>query len=161
MLAILISVSIAVSTGLGWRIGAVTSDSMGSELRVWDAVVSRPVDPADIKLGDVIAFESPNEPNTIITHRVVGIVDDGGSIGFRTQGDANPTPDKFIVPAKNLEGEIILNVPYLGYLIVLTQNPYQFAILLMASVLAIFFIRKINLRLTFPTSRIRAATATT
>lgn len=72
----------------------VLSGSMEPALPVGSLVVVRPVDPADVRIGDVITFlPHPDDP-TVVTHRVTGITHrtDGGRT-FTTQGDANPAAD--------------------------------------------------------------------
>jgi signal peptidase I len=72
----------------------VLSGSMEPTLPVGSLVVVRPVDPADVRIGDVITYLPNPEDPTAITHRVTGITHrtDGG-VTFTTQGDANDAPD--------------------------------------------------------------------
>ena len=59
----------------------------------------------DVKVGDVISFFDPAGNGTsIVTHRVIEIVEEDGEILFRTRGDNNNTEDKELVPAENLVG---------------------------------------------------------
>ena len=127
ILAVSLLVLLIAATALGWRIGGVASGSMEPNLGVGELVVTRPLDPNVIKSGDVIAFKSPNDPDTIITHRVIGIVDKGDGISFQTKGDANRSPDQFLVPAESLEGGITFCVPYVGYLASFAQTLSGFA----------------------------------
>lgn len=47
------------------------------------------------------------------THRIIELVK-GQNLGFKTQGDANNSPDPFITPAKNVIGKVIFHLPYFG-----------------------------------------------
>jgi signal peptidase len=56
-------------------------------------------------VGDVISFFDPAGNGTsIVTHRVVEIVDEGGALMFRTRGDNNNTDDKVLVGAQDIVG---------------------------------------------------------
>ena len=53
--------------------------------------------------------------NTVVTHRVVDKDDDTES--FRTKGDANEIEDGGSVAYDKVVGKVVLNVPYLGYIL--------------------------------------------
>ena len=120
--AILSSAFLLVATAMGWKIGTVVSGSMEPNMGTGQMAIAKPLNPDLIQIGDVIAFRSPDDPHSIITHRVIEIVEDENNVRFRTKGDANSGPDNFVVPAENLEGKIILHVPYLGYLVRFSQT---------------------------------------
>jgi len=67
----------------------------------------------DIEVGDVITFYIND--NTVVTHRVVDKDDDTES--FRTKGDANEIEDGGSVAYDKVVGKVVLNVPYLGYIL--------------------------------------------
>jgi signal peptidase len=119
-------VLLIATTGLGWRVGSVVSGSMEPDIGVGQLVVTRPVEPNTIKSGDVIAFRSLSDPDTIITHRVMSTVDTGDGVSFQTKGDANRSPDELLVPPDNVEGRVALHLPYLGYLISYAQAHFGF-----------------------------------
>lgn len=100
----------------GWRLVVVLSGSMEPALPVGALIVTEPVDPAHVSVGDIIFYRAPIEPDVMITHRVVEVLD-GDSPGFRTQGDANEEEDNFIVPAENATGRVRLSVPRVGYIL--------------------------------------------
>jgi signal peptidase len=92
----------------------VYSGSMEPTLPVGCLAVISPVEPASIKIGDIIAFHPTADPKVTIAHRVVEIIE-GTSLSFRTKGDANDAADMDSVPAANLVGRITWDVPYIGY----------------------------------------------
>jgi signal peptidase len=122
ILAVSLLVLLIAATALGWRIGGVASGSMEPDLGVGQLVVTRPVEPNTIKSGDVIAFRSLSDPDTIITHRVISTVDTGDGISFQTKGDANRSPDQLLVPPDNVEGRVTFHVPHVGYPISYAQT---------------------------------------
>ena len=97
----------------GWRTDAVLSSSMEPRLKVGALAVTRPVEPEEVKAGDIILFHSPLG-GKLTSHRVIA-VQQSSSVQFRTKGDANEDADPFIVPAENVVGKICLHVSYLGY----------------------------------------------
>jgi signal peptidase len=97
----------------GWSVDAVFSGSMEPELKVGGVVVTRPVEAAEIKVGDILTFYPPLSEQ-LTSHRVIEIKE-GSELSFQTKGDANEDPDPFIVPAQNVVGKICFHIPYLGY----------------------------------------------
>ena len=98
----------------------VLTGSMLPEIQVYDVVVTKKVDPSNLKVGDVITFASADTRflNTIITHRIIKKEYDNKtkSYSFQTQGDNNNVADSALVPQNNIFGKVILKIPKLGYL---------------------------------------------
>lgn len=67
--------------------------------------------------GDMITFIHPTNPTEYITHRVIGIQKEGNSLSYQTKGDANSSPDIWLVKREAVWGKVNLVVPYLGYLV--------------------------------------------
>ena len=83
----------------------VLTDSMLPEISSGDLIICQKIDPADVKVRDVISFFDPAGNGTsVVTHRVIEIVEQNGEIKFRTKGDNNNTEDRELVPAENLVG---------------------------------------------------------
>jgi signal peptidase len=69
------------------------------------------VPPEEVAVGDVIRFRDGSF-STI--HRVVEIQNEVGGITFITRGDTNDRDDP-PVPARDLEGKVILTLPKIGW----------------------------------------------
>ena len=83
----------------------VLTDSMYPEIKSGDLIIVRSVDAESVKEGDVISFFDPDGSGmSVLTHRVVGVVRENGTIRFRTQGDANNAEDRTPAPAESLVG---------------------------------------------------------
>ena len=83
----------------------VLTDSMLPEISSGDLIIAQQIDPKDVKVGDVISFFDPAGNGTsVVTHRVIEIVEDKGETKWRTRGDNNNTEDKVLVPFENLVG---------------------------------------------------------
>ena len=94
----------------------VLTASMTPAIAPGDVVIVAERDPAAIAEGDVITFVRGTS-DVPVTHRVIGVADDGGALAFETMGDANEGPDPGLVPAGNLVGAVTLTIPYIGYVI--------------------------------------------
>ncbi|MCB7137272.1 signal peptidase I [Cellulosimicrobium marinum] len=93
----------------------VVSSSMEPTLPVGTLAVVRPVDPADIAIGDVVTYLPNPDDLTAVTHRVTEIRHEAdGTRSFVLQGDANSAPDP-LVDEEQVRGELWYSVPYLGY----------------------------------------------
>jgi len=79
----------------------VDSGSMYPEIRVNDLIFVREVDPNTLQREDVIAFMVDE---LVITHRIVGRIDDADGLRFITQGDYTGSPDRFPVLAQDVVG---------------------------------------------------------
>lgn len=99
---------------LGINLAIVYSGSMEPVMPVGALAVMEPVDPSEIKVGDIIAFNPVHDPDTIVSHRVIEVLDDGPSLEFHTKGDANEEPDLFGVPAANVLARVNFNISYVG-----------------------------------------------
>lgn len=83
----------------------VLTDSMLPEISSGDLIISQKIDPADVKVGDVISFFDPAGSGTsVVTHRVLEVITEDGTIQWKTKGDNNNAEDKALVPAENLVG---------------------------------------------------------
>ena len=132
----------------GWRVDAVSSGSMEPELKTGGVVITRPVEAEDLKVGDIITFNSPLS-DELTSHRVIA-AEDGSSLHFQTKGDANEDADPFILPAENVVGEVCFHLPYFGYAAQFVKTPLGLLLTLCLPglVIVVLEMRKIWLVLT-------------
>ena len=109
---ILLTVLLVGIRFLGLTPYSVLSGSMEPTYPVGALIYVKETAPQDIKVGDPITFVL-NEDLVVATHRVIEV--DAENEQFRTQGDANTSPDAAPVHFKNLIGKPIFHVPWLGY----------------------------------------------
>jgi signal peptidase I len=66
-------------------------------LQVGDIIIIQGVNPKDLKTdypnSDIIVFHNPENPNTLIVHRIAATTTIDGKIYFFTKGDGNIPPD--------------------------------------------------------------------
>ncbi|OSP09068.1 S26 family signal peptidase [Halorubrum ezzemoulense DSM 17463] len=94
----------------------VLTASMTPAIAPGDVVIVAERDPTAIAEGDVITFVRGTS-DVPVTHRVIDVVDEAGTLAFETMGDANEGPDPGLVPAGSLVGAVTLTIPYVGYVI--------------------------------------------
>jgi signal peptidase len=107
---------IVVPLAIGATPFTVLTGSMEPSLPPGSLVVTRPVDPDAIDIGDVVTYQLRSNEPEVVTHRVVGV--GFGSEGerlFVTRGDANDVDDE-PVRAVQVRGVVAYSVPYLGHL---------------------------------------------
>lgn len=93
----------------------ILSGSMEPNISPGDVVI---VDGSrSVEVGDIVTFE--DESNIPTTHRVVS-VENGAYV---TQGDANEEPDDQPVDPDRVLGEVVVTIPYIGYIIVWVNSP--------------------------------------
>ena len=98
----------------------IVSPSMVPNINVLDVIITTRVsDPAKIKVGDVITFNSTDyrSSGVTVTHRVKKIekTSDGKYL-FTTKGDANNTEDATRQPFSSIYGKVLIRLPKLGYI---------------------------------------------
>ena len=94
----------------------ILSGSMEPNLPVGSLAVVLPVEPDDVRIGDIVSYlPDPGDP-TAISHRVVAIdIHGDGSRVFTVKGDANSAADA-PVQAYQIRAKVWYAVPGLGYL---------------------------------------------
>ncbi|RIX30074.1 signal peptidase I [Amnibacterium setariae] len=95
---------------VGLHATTVMSGSMEPRFQVGDAVVAKPVQRADLAIGQVLLFDDPDERGALRMHRLVAA---RGQV-LTTKGDANDVRDSSTVPFSAVQGVGFLRVPYAG-----------------------------------------------
>lgn len=99
-----------------YRTVTVLTASMRPTMPEGSMVLTTPVRPADLRVGDVITYRIPVEDRRLVTHRVVEILTPGTNPVVRTKGDANNGVDPWTA---RLKGGAVWKargaVPEVGY----------------------------------------------
>ncbi|MTD15733.1 signal peptidase I [Nakamurella sp. YIM 132087] len=114
-----VGVLVLALAGLGWRLAGgnwliVSTPSMGEAAPVGSLLITRPVDAAEISVGDIVTYHSPIKAGTTYTHRVVSIDASGG---LHTKGDVNPAEDPWTLHTADLVGLVVGNVWGVGWFV--------------------------------------------
>jgi signal peptidase I len=92
---------------------------MEPTIPIGSIIYVKDTDPADIKSGDIIAFQSGD---SVIMHRVKENKVVEGT--FVTKGDANEAEDMNNVPYDDLIGIVVRHIPILGQLLILFGSTF-------------------------------------
>ncbi|OIH97662.1 S26 family signal peptidase [Curtobacterium sp. MCBA15_001] len=93
---------------IGWHPTTVMTGSMEPRLRPGDVVVSRPVPATDLRIGQVLLADDPDQPGHLRMHRAVAT---GPEDTVVTKGDANPGRDSTPVEPSAVHGVASLRIP--------------------------------------------------
>jgi signal peptidase len=143
-LALTVVCTVAVAVVLGLSVGPrflayetfiVRSGSMEPAIGTGALVIVQPIEPRLVRVGDVITYRRPEDPDTTITHRVVEVRPgpSGGAAAapiFRTRGDANNAVDPWEVQLQGVAWRVTFDVPLAGFLFAFTQQPLGRALFL-------------------------------
>ena len=102
----------------------VLTDSMYPDIKSGDLIICKTVKAEEIKKDDVISFYDPAGNGTsVVTHKVVEVINEDGKLSFRTRGINNNTDDRLAVPADKLIAEYTgVRIPGAGNLAIFMQS---------------------------------------
>ncbi len=115
-----------IAQGLFSPLNIVQGNSMSPYIEDRDAVLAMPVDPEEIRRGDVVIFPDPEQEDYSIVHRVVSLEEREGRLYAITKGDANPVPDPQPVPVNRISGKVRLVIPMGGAFLEFLRSPRGF-----------------------------------
>lgn len=115
---------------LGYQIKTVLSGSMEPTFKTGSIIAIKPINnPTTLKKSDVITFMKQDQ--SIVTHRIIDVVNQGNQILFKTKGDNNKESDFDPVISQNVIGKYTgFTIPYLGYIVDYAKSNKGIAILL-------------------------------
>ncbi len=121
----------------GYELRIVQSGSMEPAIKTGALVLVRAED--RYAVGDVITYTESGPRSLPTTHRIIGdgLVD--GEIVYTTQGDANSDPDPNPVALGDVNGRVVLAIPWLGYIIDFARQPLGFALVIGVPAVVILF----------------------
>ncbi len=129
-----------VALGTSTPFFSVSSESMIPTLNVGDYIVIKYEPFNELKVGDIIVFHSPINPNDIIVHRINDTKIYIGQEVLITKGDNNLYPDPWYVEQEHYIGKYTgFKIPYLGYLALLFPFPVNYIFIIIV-ILIIFLI---------------------
>jgi len=141
----------------GYKIFIIASGSMEPAITIGSLAVVQPE--VEYYPGQVISYYKTFEGDTftnntqeksneiIVTHRIVGMLNQQGELFYRTKGDVNLEPDNDLVPHSRVIGRVIIVIPVIGYLFVLPQTKIGFYLLVCMTIgwLCLIFIKMLLL----------------
>ncbi|MBN1161713.1 MAG: signal peptidase I [Dehalococcoidales bacterium] len=128
----------------------IYGSSMEPTLTSGSLLMIDPIDPQDIKVGDIIVYDVPsmvreyyNYPPTV-SHRVIEIMTTP-ALGFRTKGD-NTGEDPFTISPNSIRGTVGNQIPYLGLPLLFFQSTQGVIFAIIALILLAIFLYGVELR---------------
>ncbi|MEH7253351.1 signal peptidase I [Neobacillus niacini] len=108
----------------GYEIMTVLSGSMEPGIKTGSIIAVKPISNTEsLQKGDVITFKAADNPNTLITHRIIEIEKVNESVQFITKGDNNDTKDRSPVIDEKIVGEYSgFTLPFVGKLLAFIQS---------------------------------------
>lgn len=109
--------ALGIAYSYGISAYAITGSSMEPTLREFDLAIVQRVNPATIRVGDIIAYTVEHFEEETIVHRVVEVKDVSAQFPFETKGDANPSLDDVLATptyANLVYGKVVASIPVVG-----------------------------------------------
>ena len=126
-----------VPSFFGWKPFIVLSDSMETQILSGDVVVVKQINTNTLKEGDIISFK---ENDIVITHRIVEIINEEGTIKYITKGDNNNVKDTEYVLPEQVEGIYKFKISRLGNLAMFIQTPVGMIVCLSIPILLLMIV---------------------
>lgn len=123
VIAVLLIISVLPITG-NIKFMIVQSGSMSPEIKTGSIVMTKPF--SEYKVGDIITFGTYSKTKAPTTHRIFDIKVNDGVPVYITKGDANNAPDQKEVSEREIIGKILIDIPYLGYVVHAVRQPIGF-----------------------------------
>lgn len=108
VIAVIIILVSVIFLLLNYEPAVVMSGSMEPAYHTGSVLVVDRNQRNEVQIGDTIAFKNGD---AYIAHRIVR----KEKQGYVTKGDANATPDPWIIATNNVKGKVIMSIPFLGY----------------------------------------------
>jgi signal peptidase len=112
----------------GYELRIVQSGSMEPAISTGSLVITREAE--RYQVGDIITFNQSGPDSLPTTHRIIGDGLQAGEVVYTTQGDANPDPDLEPVSPGDILGQVIIDIPWLGYIIDFARQPLGFILII-------------------------------
>lgn len=100
----------------------IASGSMSPNINIGDIIIVEKINKnkiSKINIGEILVY---NKGNKIIVHRVIEIEELDNKFYFYTQGDANESPDNWVIEESDIIGTVKYRIKYIGYPTVLLSE---------------------------------------
>jgi signal peptidase len=93
----------------------VRTSSMSPTIPVGALVIATRASADELREGDVIVFQRPDRPGTMVVHRIHAVEQTPSGRAFITKGDANGSPDSWRVPATGDGWRAVYSISRAGF----------------------------------------------
>jgi signal peptidase len=139
----------------GYSTATVYGGSMEPAIGRGSLVIFRPMEPAEVRLNDVVLYKNAGASMPVL-HRVVSVREVDGRRFFTLKGDANDTADAVEVELQGGAGVPVVSVPFAGYAAAAIASAWGRVAVLSAAFACVVFL---GLRAIWSTERRPAARA--
>ena len=124
----------------GIRMFNIVTESMIPKYEVGDILISKSIEPENIKEGDDIVYigKGGSFEGKIVTHQVIGIENENGEYKFHTKGIANQIEDP-LVSQEQVYGKIIYKIHSLSFISKIINNLYAFYFVIFVPIVLLIF----------------------
>lgn len=133
----------------GYKFFIVLSDSMSkTDFKAGDLIISKEVDPATLKVGDIITYQSTNSENygEIVTHKIRELKEDAyGNPGFITYGTTTDTNDENVVAYSFVFGKYQGKLPGVGKFCQFLKTTPGYFVCIFAPLFILIMMQMINI----------------
>ena len=142
LIALLLIVSVLPISG-NFKVMTVLSGSMEPEIKTGSIIVVKPTN--QYRIGDIITFNSAKKDIPSITHRIVEMKVIEDAPVYITKGDTNNAPDTREIGQKDIIGKVLVDIPYMGFVVDFARKPLGFMLIIGVPAVAIIVdeVRKI------------------
>lgn len=127
----------------GYKTFYIVTGSMEPTIKINDIVIVKVEDKKNIQKNDIITFKLENE---IVTHRVIDITYNNGTLIYTTKGDKNDVTDIEKVEFEQIEGKYVTKVSKIGKMLNILKNKYIFGLILILLIICYIIQRKVLLK---------------
>lgn len=121
----------------GYKNFIILSGSMSNTLNEGDIIFVK--EKVEIKNNDIISFK---EGKSVVTHRVIEILNENDQLFFRTKGDSNKTIDDRLISRNEVEGVYCFKIAKIGLIILFFRSEQGILIFLVLTFIAFLLINK-------------------
>lgn len=114
---------------LGFKTYVIVSGSMVPELEIGDIVIVKTINPEELEENEIISFR---KGQSVITHRIIEIMETDNGREFKTKGDSNNTEDTEVIRNTEIEGKVIQKIPLIGKFALMLKSKKVIIILVIA-----------------------------
>ena len=104
----------------GYQLFIVWSSSMEKEIYVGDLVIIKNIEVNKLKVNDIVAYKDSS--GYVVTHRIVKVKKEYGTLKSVTKGDNNNIEDSELVSSKDIEGIYVRKLSGMGNVILTMQE---------------------------------------
>ncbi len=131
------------------KLFVVQSGSMEPAIKTGSLVAVIPME--KYRENEVITFSTdpagePSKSKTIISHRIVSVLDQPGRISYQVKGDANRTVDPEPVLPKQILGKAVFSIPFLGYPVAFAKTQTGLIVLIVIPATLIVYGELLNIK---------------